>query len=268
MTTLRDDLGRVVQVPVPARRIISLAPSVSENLFAIGAGGRVIGVSNVDDYPPAVTRLPRTGDFSRPSVERIRALRPDLVLVESATANRAAIENLQARLKAPVFALQTRRFADVPRALLLLGRITGSVTGARQAADVMQRKATRVARRLASRRPARVFVEINAVPLYAAGPGTFIDDLIRRAGGVNIVRGTNPFPVFSKEALLAADPEHYVIASGGDMAARGAPAFPPPLNRLAAVRRGHVHRIPADLLLRPTPRLADGLVALARALHP
>lgn len=265
--TLRDDLQRVVEVPIPARRIVSLAPSVSENLWAIGAGDRVVGVSNVDNYPAAVAKLPRTGDFSRPSIERIRVLRPDVVLVESSTADRAAIDALQARLKILVFAYQSRRFDDVPRQLALLGRITGTPSGAQKIIRVMTAKAAQVARRVAGKPRVTVFVEINASPLYAAGPGTFIDDLIRRAHGTNVVKGASPFPIFSKEALLAADPDHYVVARGGVMGRAGA-KLAPPLDRLSAARRGNLHAIPADVLLRPTPRLADGLVLLARALHP
>lgn len=264
---LTDDLGRRVKLPMPARRIVSLAPSLSENLFAIGAGKTVVGVTSADDYPAAVRRLPRVGDAYRPSIERIRALRPDVVLVESSTIDRRAADTFAARLKRPVFVQQSRTFDDVPRHLLQLGRITGSRSGAQRAAAAMKVRAAQVARRVAGEPRPRVFVEINASPLYAAGPGTFIHDLIRRAGGTNVVVGANPFPLYSKETLLAADPDHYVIAQGGPMGPRSG-TLPPPLNRLSAARNGRVHRIPADLLLRPTPRLADGLVLLAKALHP
>lgn len=263
---LKDDLGRTVNVRLPARRIVSLAPSVSENLIAIGAGGRIVGVISADDTP-ALQKLPRVGDFYRPSVERIRALRPDVVLVDSATVDRASMDGLQARLRAPVFAQKSRTFDDVPRHLTQLGQITGARAGAAKAAAAMRAKAAEIARRVAGKKRVTVFVQIGANPLYAAGPGTFIDDLIRRAGGVNVVRGTTPFPQYSKEALLAADPAHYVIAQGGPMGG-AAPKLAPPLDRLSAARRGSVHRIHADLLLRPTPRLADGLALLARALHP
>lgn len=265
----RDDLGRSVEVQVPARRIVSLAPSVSENLYVIGAGSRIVGVSNVDDYPAAVKKLPRTGDFYRPSVERIRALRPDVVIVESATIDRAAAENLQARVKEPILVLKPRTFDDVLRHLADLGRLTGTSAGAAKAIAAMKAKAAQAARRVAGKPRVTVFVEVGATPLYAVGPGSFIDDLIRRAGGTNIVKGKNPFPIYSKEMLLRADPDHYIVAQGGPMGRSSArPLLAPPLNRLSAAKRGRVHAIPADYLFRPTPRLADGLLALARALHP
>lgn len=260
--TLRDDLGRTVNLRLPARRVVSLAPSASENLVAVGAGSRIVGVISADDTP-AVRKLPRVGDFYAPSLERVRVLRPDVVLVDSVTADRATMDRLEARLQAPVFVQRSRSFDDVPRHLLQLGRITGAGAGATRAAAGMRAKAARAARRVAGKGRPTVFVQIGASPLYAAGPGSFVDDLIRRAGGVNVVRGTTSFPQYSKEALLAADPAHYVIARSP-----GNTALPPSLDRLSAARRGSVHRIPADLLLRPTPRLADGLLLLARALHP
>lgn len=271
--TLRDDLGRVVTLPDgPVRRIVSLAPEVTENLFALGAGSLLVGVTTADTYPAAATRLARVGDFGQPSFERIRALRPDLVIAASATIPASEPGRLEQRLNGiPVFAQKSSRFADVPRHLLQLGRVTGRTAEAKHLVAMMQAKAQQAARRASGKPRVTVFVEISPSPLYAAGPGSFVDDLIQRAGGVNIVKGTNPYPVFSKEALLAADPEHYILAIGGDRNA--APTTPAALplalaSRLRAVKEGHVHRISSDLLFRATPRLADGLLLLAKALHP
>ncbi len=251
--TLRDDLGRAVTFPFPVRRIVSLAPTATENLFAIGAGALVVGATTADDYPPAAKRLPRIGNFYQPSVERIRALRPDLVIVESATANRAAMDNLQARLKRPVFTQKSLRYADVPRHLEQLGRITGKTAGAARAAAGMNAKAAQVARRIAGKRPVTVFIQIEESPLYAVGPGSFMDDLIRRAGGTNIVRGDNPFPIYSREALLAADPNFYIITV--PVVPSGPPVLPPPLNRLSAARNRRVYYLNAALCLA-LPRAA------------
>lgn len=270
---LRDDLGRIVTLPGgTARRIVSLAPEVTENLFALGAGSLIVGVTTADTYPAAAARLAKVGDFGQPSFEGIRALRPDLVIAASATIPQGEPERIMQRLRGiPVFAQKSARFADVPRHLLQLGTITGRTAEAKRLVAQMQAKAAQAAKRASGKRRVAVFVEISPSPLYAAGPGSFVDDLVRIAGGVNIVKGTNPFPVFSKEALLAANPEHYILAVGGDM--NGAPTMPAALptalaSRLRAVKEGHVHRIPSDLLFRATPRLADGLILLSKALHP
>jgi iron complex transport system substrate-binding protein len=264
--TLTDDLGRKFTFPGPVKRIVSLAPAISENLFAMAAGSLIVGVTTADNYPPEVTRLPRVGDFGTPAVERIRALKPDIAIVDMAKPERTTVENAERRLKVPVFVQMSTRYDDVARHLTQLGALTGRE---KQAAALMRKMQTTKAQaaKLVSGKPrVTVFVEISASPLYAAGPGSFVDDLIRLAGGVNVVKGTNPYPQYSKESLLAANPAHYVIAVGGDMG--GTPAkLPPPLDRIAAAKNGNIHRIPGDLLFRPTPRLADGLLALAKALH-
>lgn len=270
--SVRDDLGRTVTfaAPAPGRalRIVSLTPAGTENLFAVGAGALVVGVSTADDYPPQVKRLPRVGNFYQPSVERVRALAPDLVLVDSATITPAAAEAFAARLRAPLFVQLSNSYDDVERHLLQLGQITGRPPAARAVIAQMRRKTAQAEKSVRGKRPVRVFVEVGQSPLFAAGPGTFVDDLLRRARGVNVVKGTTGYLQYSREALLAADPDHYIVASGGDMGrAPGKPTLPPPLDRLRAAREGNVHRIPSDLLFRPTPRIADGLILLARALH-
>lgn len=268
--TFVDDTGRTVSLPRPPQRIISLAPSVSENLFAIGAGGLVVGVTTADDYPPAVARLPRIGNFYQPLVEKIRALRPDLVVVESGTVHRADMDNLANRLQAPVYAQNSRRFSDVARQLLRLGEMTGHAAQARPVAAAFSAKAARVARRIQGQRPVSVFVQIDLTALYAAGPGSFIDDLIRLAGGINVVRGSNPFPLVSKEAVIAGDPAVYIftVPAGPNVALPSPPPVDPALREIAAVRNRRVYGINADLLSRPAPRLADGLTLLAKLLHP
>lgn len=264
--TLRDDLGRRVALAGPARRIVSLSPATTECLFAIGAGALVVGVTGVDDYPPPVRSLPRVGDFTRPSYERLALLRPDLLVFDSATVQRADVEKLAARAKTPAFAQKSLRYEDVARHLEQLGALTGREAAARRAAQAMREAAAQVARRVAGKPPASVFVEVSETPLYAAGERSFVGDLVRLAGGKNIVAGADPFPVFSREALLAADPAHYVLVTG--KTPEPPRHFRPPLDRLRAVREGNVHAIPADLLFRPTPRLAQGLQRLAAALHP
>jgi len=209
-------------------------------------------------------RLPRVGNFYQPSAERIRALRPDLVLVDSATATKAAMNDLQARLRAPVFVQKSLRYDDVVRHLEQLGRITGKTAEAARESQIVQAVAARVARRVAKQKtPVTVFVQFFDNPLYAVGPGNFVDDVLRRAGGVNVVRGTNPFPVVSKETVLAANPRFYVIAR----APGTAQTVPPGLGSLPAIRAGRVITLDVNLLTRPTPRLARGLEALAAALH-
>jgi iron complex transport system substrate-binding protein len=264
--TLNDDLGRPVPLPSAVRRIISLAPSTTENLFAIGAGALVVGNTTACDYPPPAQHLPKVGNFYQPVYERIRTLKPDLILLDTATARRADMDNLQARLGAPVYVMQSRTYPDVQRQLLRLGAITGRQKQAAQVARGMAARAVLVEKRVAGKPRPTVFIQVDSSALYAAGPGTFFDDLIRRAGGVNVVKGATPFPLVSKEFLLASRPEFYLVTvpSGS----RGVPTLVPALRGLPAVKAGRVRYLDANLVSRQTARLANGLEQLAGVLHP
>jgi iron complex transport system substrate-binding protein len=246
--TLRDDLGRSVTLGKPARRIVSLTPATTENLFAFGAGNLVVGVTSVDTFPPEVKKLPRVGDFGRPSYEQLFALKPDLIVLDSATIPLAEAEALARKVRCPIFVQKSQKVSDIARHLRQLGALTDKTPDAERAARMLETQIAVVPKQT-GHRPS-VFVEVSAVPLYAAGPGSFVDDVIVLAGGINALKAGGPFPQVSKEALLSAKPEVYVVALG--------PGEKP--------RRGTVG-ILADHLFRPTPRLALGLEALAAALR-
>ncbi|MCX6365998.1 MAG: helical backbone metal receptor [Armatimonadetes bacterium] len=246
--TLTDDLGRRLTLPRPARRIVSLSPVTTENLFAIGAEKLIVGVTSACDFPEEAKKLPRIGDFTRPSYERLLALKPDLIVFDSTTVKLADVESFAARVKIPIFVQCSRNVQDVPRHLEALGQLAGKPATA-LAAQV----------RRALRLPLRsnlipVFVQISASPLYAVGPGSFVDELISLAGGQNVVREGGEFPQLTKEKLLTLRPQVYVIATNP-----GQPETPPALSNVRVVR------IPADLLFRATPRLATGLRMLMTA---
>lgn len=248
-----------------ARRLVSLSPSTTENVFALGAGRWLVGATTACDWPAEARRVARIGDFRQPAWERIAALRPDAAVVESATLPDDEARAVERRLGCPLVVLRTRSLADLDRTMETLGIVCGADRAARRLRDGIARRRASVAAKVAGRRRPSVFVEVSPSPLYAAGKGSFVDDLVAAGGGRNVVDIAEPFPVVSKERLLAWNPEVYVVAAAAD-----APAsrFAPPLDTLAAVRGGRVLRIDPDHLFRPTPRLLDGLESLARALHP
>ncbi len=250
--TRTDDLGRKLTLTGTARRIVSLSPATTENLFAIGAGRSLVGVTSACDFPAEAKNLPRVGDFTRPSYEKILSLKPDLIVFDSATVNKSDVESFAARVRVPVFVQRSLKVADVPRHLEELGMLVTTKDN-RSAAFV----ADRIRRALLVSKPISavpVFVEISAVPLYAVGPGSFVDDLVRLAGGQNVVTEGGPFPQLTKEKLLTLKPQVYVIATTPGVAA--------PAPNLPDIR---VVRVPADLLFRPTPRLVTGLRLLVTA---
>lgn len=242
--TLTDDLGRKLTLSRPARRIVSLSPATTENLFAIGAGKFVVGVTSACDYPVGAKEIPSVGDFTRPSFEKILALKPEVIVFDSATVKKLEVESLAARVRTPVFAQRSEKAADVPRHLQELARIVSLPMVPFRLPPPPKAK------------PVSVLVEIGTSPLFVVGPGSFVDDLIRLAGGQNVVTTGGSFPQLTKEKLLRLKPQLYVIATNP-----GQPETPPALSNIP------VARIPADLLFRPTPRLLMGLRLLTAALR-
>ncbi|MBC8141190.1 MAG: ABC transporter substrate-binding protein [Armatimonadetes bacterium] len=266
--SLRDDLGRVLTLAAPARRIVSLSPAATENLFAIGAGRFVVGVTAADTYPPEATKLPRVGDFGAPRYETLRALKPDLIIAESGTLRADALVGIAERAKTPVFAQVSARYADVEKHLRQLATLTGLGRGADKPIAALRAAEASAKRAAKGKPPVSAFLEVSRSPLYAAASGSFMDDCLRIAGGVNVVKGLDPYPMVSRESLLLSDPQVYVTTFAGatETIRRGEP-LPAPLSRIRAAKTGRVVALPVDLLFRPTPRLARGLLLLSRVLH-
>ncbi len=269
--TLKDDLGRAVKVPNKVNRIVSLAPSATENLFAIGAEQLVVGVTSACDYPPEVRKLPQVGDFMKPSLERIAALKPDLIVIVSSTIPKAIADGLQEKTKTPVFVFQPKTVKDVVKGLLTLGELTNRKRQAKKLAVQLERRLIAVTKRVANKPKVSVVVEISPPPsLMVAGPGTFIDDAIQIAGGRNAFSDAQqPFPLVSLETLVAKDPDVYIVATKGKTGSqildevRKRSGF----SNLRCVQVGRVYGIDPDLLFRPTPRLIEGVEKLAKWLH-
>lgn len=265
---LRDDLNRVLNLANPARRIVSLSPATTENLFAIGAGRLVVGVTSADTYPAAVSKITSVGDFGTPRYETIRILKPDLIIAESGTLRADALRGISERARVPVFAQISARYADVEKHLRQLATIVGSPERVQKSVDALRAGEASAKRLAQGKKPVSAFLEVSRSPLYAAGPGSFLDDLLRIAGGVNVVKTRDPYPMVSRESLLVANPDVYIVTVAGALERiQPASPLPAPLSTLRATKQNRVYALPIDLLFRPTPRLAKGLVLLAKALH-
>ena len=261
--TVTDDLGRLVSLPLPPRRIVSLAPSVTEILYAVGAGGRIAGDTVYCDFPPAARTRPHVGGPVTPSAERILALRPDLVILADQTLPAARADALAARWRTPVYVTSAATYAQVEADVAALGALAGTPQATADTLARMRAARAAVARAVRGRTHPRVFVVVWDKPLMTAGGGSFIGDLIRLAGGVNVAeRAGVSYPSYSPERLLRDQPD--VILTGMDHKALDIPGAA----SLRAVRRRHVFALTGDLTDRPGPRLGLGLLAVARALHP
>lgn len=260
--TVVDDSGAAVTFATPPQRIISLTPATTEMLFAIGDGPRVVGGTTSDDYPPAARKIARVGDWA-PNYERVLALRPDLIVVDD-IAEHDAVARLRS-LHQTVLAVRPATFPAVEADIRLIGRATGVERGANAVVASMEAK-VKEAEAIASgdsKRPA-VLPVIAHDPLWVAGSGTFIDDAIRRAGGINTAASVHGYVQYSIEAVLAHPPDVILADQDDARALAHAPAF----RSLAAIRAHRIVSIDPDVLQRPGPRLADGILLLAKALHP
>ncbi|MEZ8220653.1 iron complex transport system substrate-binding protein [Candidatus Fervidibacteria bacterium JGI MDM2 JNZ-1-D12] len=270
--TAKDDLGRTVKLPKRISRIVSLAPSATENLFAIGAGHLVVGVTSACDYPPQVKKLPQVGDFMKPSLERIAALKPDLIVIVSSTIPKAIADDLQSKAKVPVFVFQPQTVSSVLRGLLTLGELTGRKQQAQKLVRRLEHRLKAIEQRIANKPRLKVVVEIAPPPsLMVAGPRTFIDDAIYLAGGENAFKDApQPFPLVSLESLVAKDPDVYIVAVKGKTSKQvlDEVKWRSGFANLRCVQNGRVYGIDPDLIFRPTPRLIDGVEKISRMLHP
>jgi len=278
--TITDSLDRRVTIERKPQRIVSIAPSTTEILFAIGAGDRIIADTTYCDYPPAAEKLPKIGGYSNPDVEKILALSPDLVLGARGTPV-ALFKQLQS-LNLTVAAIDAESsFDQVFESIRLIGRIAGED---RRAAELVEKLTARrdavvdkTARLTASQRPRVLFAFVPG-DLFSAGKGSFIDEIIRLGGGVNIAAKTqSPWPQLSLETVIADDPQVILTLPGSmgdthepltDTAAVARFRALPRWKTISAVKNGRVHVLEDDAMTLPGPRLLDGLEGAAKAIHP
>jgi iron complex transport system substrate-binding protein len=266
--TLTDHLGRRVTLSERPQRIISLAPSLTETLYALGAGDRLVGVTSYCDYPAEALTKPKIGDMLNPNLERITAMHPDLVLITKEGNRRDTLTALE-HLNIPVFAVETERLDDISRMFRDVGRAVGEAAAGMNLATALDQRVTRVQRAIAGQKVRRVLMVIWLQPMVTVGRGTFLNDLLERAGGRSIADvDSQPWPKLSVEEIVRSDPEYIVVTrSPGFSPGRDELLKLPGWKELTAVKQDHIVSLP-DTVQRPGPRIADMLEMLARAIHP
>jgi len=262
--------GRAVaSAPREVRRVVSLSPAATEALFAIGAGDRVVGRSRYCDFPPEAARLPVVGGYVDADLEAIVQLQPDLVIGASG----AAGARLAGRLAAHGIATWSPdidSIASVRATILELGERTGHAEQARHTAAAIDRRLGDVERSVAGLPAPRVVMVLGTRPIVVAGPKSFVAELVARARAVDAVVDGGAWQVVGLERLVELDPDVVVDASDTEHDAGASPIAPDAAGwrDVRAVRDGRVVRLTDERVLRPGPRVAEGLATLARALHP
>ncbi|ADC66209.1 periplasmic binding protein [Ferroglobus placidus DSM 10642] len=274
-TSLIDDTGYPIKNVKP-ERIVSLAPSNTEILFAIGAGDKVVGVTDYCNYPPEVVEkkekgeLVSVGGYSTVNIERVLALKPDLV-VASYGNGLETIETLRS-LGVYVIAFDPKSIEDVMRSIYLIGVATGKENEAKELVRKMAERIDKVREKVKNEKKVRVAHIIWHDPIWVSGRETFADDVIRLAGGVNVFNFTG-WKIVSVEDLIAANPEVIVVNSGSGMGGGRNIIYEwvvsdERLKSVEAVKSGRVYVINADIISRPSYRLAEAVEVMSRFLHP
>lgn len=258
-----DDLGRTIKIPVKINRAISLAPNVTENVFAVGAGDKLVGVTTYCDYPAEAKEIKKIGDTITPNMEAIIALQPQIVLVSTASQMEAFTKTMEQN-GIVVFVMDPVNLDGIFKNLRQLGEIFGTGEKAGALVQGLQGRLDALRTKLNDRAPLKVFVQISKEPLFTAGKPSFVTEIVQHAGAVSVTRDLpTPYPRISKETAMAMNPEAIVVSAGAGN------EDPNELFRdSTAVKGGKVFRVKADLLTRPSPRIVDGIEELARNLHP
>ena len=265
--TLADDAGRRVSLPFKVDRVISLAPNLTEIVFAVGGGAQLVGRTSYCDFPPEAKSVAEVGDTLHPSLERVIALKPQVVLISTASQLEVFTQQLQNQNIA-VFVTDPHDLDGVFRSIEQIGEILGKKEQAATLVQTLRQRTNAVEQAVKQKQPVRVFYQLSAEPLYTAGHDSFVTDLMRRAGAISVTADLpGAWPKYSSESALAAKPDAIILPTGGSMGS-GNSTVTEALRQSPAVLQGRVYKINDDHLVRPGPRAIDGLEEMARALHP
>ena len=265
---IKDDAGRTVTLARRPQRIVSLAPSGTELLFALGLGDRVVGVDKFSNYPAAATSKPQIGSYAATNLEQVLSTEPDLILASGIT-KPDVIAAFEGRGIATVV-LNPPNIDGVLANVTLLGQIADVAADAARVRGEMEARVAAVNARLrgTTTKP-RVFFELDATQFFTVGPKSFIDDLIGRAGGANIAAdAATPYPKLSQEQIIAKDPEVIILSDEGYGVTVDAVKTRPGWVGISAVKSGRIVGIDPDVANRPGPRVVDALEQLVLIIHP
>lgn len=270
--TLTDALGNTITLNTYPERIVSLAPSNTELLYAVGAGDQLVGTTKYCDYPPEAVQIAKVGGFSNPNLEQIILLQPDLVL--AARFNPLDLLESLRRLDVLVFALAPDNLEEVLQTLRQIGRLSGHDEAALQTETTLRSRVNAVRKAVEnipeSARPLVLWGQLKA-PMYTAGKGSFIDDIIRIAGGINIAADLGRgWPQIGLEILVTKNPQAIITSDGRDKIKKDLTQLRTKSGwkTVDAIANGQVYSLDRNLLSRPGPRLIAGLEAVAQILHP
>jgi iron complex transport system substrate-binding protein len=264
--SVRDDAGNTIKLAQPAKRIVSLAPHTTETLYAAGAGALIVGTVDYSDYPEPAKAIPRVGGYSRIDLERVAALKPDLVVAWQSGNAAAHIEKLKS-LGLPLYVSQPNRIDDVANEIERFGQLAGTGAVAAPEAKRFRERLTALRTQYAGKPPVRTFYQIWKQPLMTVGGKQIISDAIRLCGGDNVFGKLEPMaPTVTVEAVIAANPEAIVASGMGDSRPEWLDDWKK-WTAIDAVKRDNLFFVQPELIQRHTPRILEGTERLCKHLE-
>ena len=267
--TLTDAVGRQVTVPDSPKRIVSLAPDITETLFALDLSEEIVGVTQFSDFPPPAAMKPKVGSYVDLNIEAIIDLNPDLILGTGAGTSPVLVKRLE-RMEFSVFIVYPKDLDGVLEAIQQIADVVGREWKGRAIVENMRRRIDRVSHGVAGREKPRVFLQIGRDPIYTVSQGSFASHLIAIAGGDNIAKNAPiPYPSYSLEEIILQAPEVIIVTSmyiGGNQE-----SWIEEWQKwgvLPAVKNNRLYTIDSDIVDRPSPRIVDGLEKIAQMIHP
>lgn len=261
MRDIADDLGRKIKIPEKVERVVSLAPNLTESIFAVGAGERLVGVTSFCNYPEEAQKIQKIGDTMNPNMEAIIALKPQIVFVSTAS----QIENFTKTLEQQnitVFVTNPKDLNGVLANLRQLGDIFGTMERTTILLNELQEKILAIDEQVKDKPKLKTFVQISKEPLFTIGKDSFLTEIIERGGGISVTKTVETaYPKLSKETALALNPDAIILSESPDNTEPN-----DVFKNSNAVKNKKVFKINADLLSRPSPRLVDALEQIAEAL--
>ncbi len=265
-----DEVGRRISVSLPVRRIVSLAPNLTETIYALGAEDRLVGVTDYCDYPPEARQKARVGGAVNPSIEQIVALKPDLVLAQAVSMNRRETVDALERLGIPVYSANSNSVEGILASTRHIAELIGASERSAELLKNLRARLDEMKRRLDGRPARRVLFVVWIDPLVTVGRQTFIADALRLAGAESVAETDQDWPRFSLEEVVRLQPEFLIFADSHSETVRTTVedlSTRPGWRGLDALRNRRIAII-SDAINRPAPRLIEALEELARQLHP
>jgi cobalamin transport system substrate-binding protein len=264
-----DEVGRTVRIPQPVRRIVSLAPSLTETVYALGLEDKLVGDTDYCDYPADATKKHKVGGAINPNMEEVAALKPDVVLVVKSLNRLETVRALE-QIGIPVYSTDPHTVKDVVASMKKLSGVLGSQEAGDAVNEKLENRLAAVHTKLNGVAAKRVMFVVWTEPLISVGRKTFIADVLEQAGGMSVVESKQDWPQFSLEEAVRLQPEYLVFASSHSETVQNdmeALALKPGWSAMDAVKKRKI-AIVSDAINRPGPRIVEAVEELARQLHP